>query len=87
MLKITLRGTPYEIGFQHGQSLKPLVNGIVGYLLHSDQNWQEKEIEETINRLNESAPELLAEMIAPKDINDTLPSKICCPKASCPNKP
>lgn len=29
MLKITLPGTPYEMGFQHGESLYPLVNAKV----------------------------------------------------------
>lgn len=61
MLNISLRGTPYEIGFQHGQSLKPLVNGIVGYLV-SRENTQSDEISETIVQLNRLAPELLDEM-------------------------
>lgn len=61
MLNISLRGTPCEIGFQHGQALKPLVNGIVGYLV-SRENSQSGEINEIIVQLNRLAPELVDEM-------------------------
>lgn len=60
MLKIDLSGSPYEIGFQHGQSLRPLVDGIVRYLAPFDT--EHEEMHDTIARLNELAPELILEM-------------------------
>lgn len=68
MLKIKLQGSPYEIGFQHGQALRPLVDGVVRYLVPSDLNYDD--IQETITYLNDQAPELLLEMRGIADGSD-----------------
>ncbi|MFC7681744.1 C45 family autoproteolytic acyltransferase/hydolase [Paenibacillus sp. GCM10028914] len=70
MLNITLRGTPYEIGFQHGETLKPLVKGIVQHLVPSDMEFQHKDVEETITLLKKNFPELLEEMKGIADGSD-----------------
>ena len=49
MIHLTLKGTPYEIGYQHGKQLMPLVDGIMKSLSRDyimKRNGSEKSLKE-----------------------------------------
>jgi len=45
MFYLELSGTPYEIGFQHGRSLRLMIGSMIDYLAQSVRRWDDAKIE------------------------------------------
>jgi len=64
MIHVELSGTPYEMGFQHGKALRPLVDAFVKYDLrrHSYKKPVSLDLDDMLNRINNYAPSLIEEI-------------------------
>jgi isopenicillin-N N-acyltransferase-like protein len=64
MIHVFLSGSPYEMGYQHGQALRPLVDGMVRYesRRHAHTAPAPLNREAVLARVDRVAPELLEEL-------------------------
>ena len=64
MIHLTLSGSPYEIGFQHGQALRALVDGIVKHesRRHAHLEPESLDLNGVLDRVRGAFPELLEEL-------------------------
>jgi predicted choloylglycine hydrolase len=64
VIHVTLSGTPYELGLQHGQALRPLVDAMVRYesRRHAHIAPEALDLEGVRQRVERAAPHLLAEL-------------------------
>ena len=65
MIHLTLKGTPYEIGYQHGKQLMPLVDGIMKSLSKDymmKRNIYEMEAKKVLKNLEKRTPEIIEEL-------------------------
>ncbi len=64
MIQVFLSGSPYEMGYQHGQVLRPLIDGMVRYesRRHTHAAPAPLQQEAVLARVGRAAPELLEEL-------------------------
>lgn len=64
MIHVTLSGSPYEIGYQHGQALRPLVDAMAKYesRRHAHLDAAPPKLDAVLDRVRLTAPALLEEL-------------------------
>jgi isopenicillin-N N-acyltransferase-like protein len=64
MIRVLLSGSPYEMGYQHGQALRPLVDGMLRYESRRHVHTAPAPLnqEAVLARVGRAAPELLEEL-------------------------
>jgi len=64
MIHVKLAGSPYEMGYQHGQALRPLVDAMVRYesRRHAHVPPSPLDLESVAQRVTQAAPALLEEL-------------------------